>query len=87
MSGEGRSWLLPPAAGHQGCAPGESAENSWVSALLPPDESELLVQLPDKMRLDIAIDVNYNIVSKVALFQVPWQRVSCPALCLPTGTG
>lgn len=35
------------------------------------DESELLVQLPDKMRLDIAIDVNYNIVSKVALFQVP----------------
>lgn len=34
------------------------------------DESELLVQLPDKMRLDIAIDVNYNIVSKVALFQV-----------------
>lgn len=35
------------------------------------DESELLVQLPDKMSLDIAIDVNYNIVSKVALFQVP----------------
>uniref|UniRef100_A0A663MTA2 Cyclic nucleotide-binding domain-containing protein n=1 Tax=Athene cunicularia TaxID=194338 RepID=A0A663MTA2_ATHCN len=33
------------------------------------DELELLVQLPDKMRLDIAIDVNYNIVSKVALFQ------------------
>ncbi|XP_062442827.1 cyclic nucleotide-gated cation channel beta-1 [Rhea pennata] len=33
------------------------------------DESELLVQLPDKMRLDIAIDVNYKIVSKVALFQ------------------
>ncbi|XP_048173047.1 cyclic nucleotide-gated cation channel beta-1 [Corvus hawaiiensis] len=33
------------------------------------EESELLVQLPDKMRLDIAIDVNYNIVSKVALFQ------------------
>ncbi|XP_050778923.1 cyclic nucleotide-gated cation channel beta-1 [Gopherus flavomarginatus] len=33
------------------------------------DESELMVQLPDKMRLDIAIDVNYNIVSKVALFQ------------------
>lgn len=29
------------------------------------------MQLPDKMRLDIAIDVNYNIVSKVALFQVP----------------
>ncbi|KFW63551.1 Cyclic nucleotide-gated cation channel beta-1, partial [Pygoscelis adeliae] len=33
------------------------------------DESELLVQLPDKMRLDMAINVNYNIVSKVALFQ------------------
>ncbi|XP_077687539.1 cyclic nucleotide-gated channel beta-1 [Eretmochelys imbricata] len=33
------------------------------------DESELMGQLPDKMRLDIAIDVNYNIVSKVALFQ------------------
>lgn len=29
-----------------------------------------MVQLPDKMRLDLAIDVNYNIVSKVALFQV-----------------
>lgn len=34
------------------------------------DESELMVQLPDKMRLDLAIDVNYDIVSKVALFQV-----------------
>lgn len=34
------------------------------------DESELMVQLPDKMRLDLAIDVNYEIVSKVALFQV-----------------
>ncbi|XP_009289079.2 PREDICTED: cyclic nucleotide-gated cation channel beta-1 [Aptenodytes forsteri] len=33
------------------------------------DESELLVQLPDKMRMDLAISVNYNIVSKVALFQ------------------
>lgn len=47
------------------------------------DESELLVQLPDKMRLDIAIDVNYNIVSKVALFQVPpahspgWHSLPC----------
>lgn len=37
---------------------------------LSSDEQELLVQLPDKMRLDIAADVNYNIVSKVALFQV-----------------
>ncbi|XP_028289715.1 cyclic nucleotide-gated cation channel beta-3 isoform X2 [Gouania willdenowi] len=33
------------------------------------DEQELLVQLPTKMRLDIAVDVNYSIVSKVALFQ------------------
>ncbi|XP_062316762.1 cyclic nucleotide-gated cation channel beta-1-like [Osmerus eperlanus] len=33
------------------------------------DEQELLSQLPDKMRLDIAVDVNYSIVSKVALFQ------------------
>ncbi|XP_075796565.1 cyclic nucleotide-gated channel beta-1 [Pelodiscus sinensis] len=33
------------------------------------DESELMAQLPDKMRLDIAVDVNYEIVSKVALFQ------------------
>ncbi|XP_029353680.1 cyclic nucleotide-gated cation channel beta-3 isoform X2 [Echeneis naucrates] len=33
------------------------------------DEQELLVQLPGKMRLDIAVDVNYAIVSKVALFQ------------------
>lgn len=39
-----------------------------------------MVQLPDKMRLDLAIDVNYNIVSKVALFQVPPTH-SCP----PTG--
>ncbi|CAH2273509.1 cyclic nucleotide-gated cation channel beta-1 [Pelobates cultripes] len=28
-----------------------------------------MVQLPDKMRLDLAIDVNYNIVSRVILFQ------------------
>ncbi|XP_063336255.1 cyclic nucleotide-gated cation channel beta-1-like isoform X4 [Pelmatolapia mariae] len=33
------------------------------------DEQELLNQLPDKMRLDIAIDVSYSIVSKVPLFQ------------------
>uniref|UniRef100_A0A3B4GU07 Cyclic nucleotide gated channel subunit beta 1a n=1 Tax=Pundamilia nyererei TaxID=303518 RepID=A0A3B4GU07_9CICH len=33
------------------------------------DEQELLIQLPDKMRMDIAVDVNYAIVSKVALFQ------------------
>ncbi|KAJ8247363.1 hypothetical protein GJAV_G00245540 [Gymnothorax javanicus] len=33
------------------------------------DEQELLIQLPDKMRLDIAVDVNYSIVSKVPLFQ------------------
>ncbi|KAI4885971.1 hypothetical protein NFI96_033062 [Prochilodus magdalenae] len=33
------------------------------------DEEELLAQLPDKMRLDIAVDVNYSIVSKVPLFE------------------
>ncbi|XP_035017289.2 cyclic nucleotide-gated cation channel beta-3 isoform X2 [Hippoglossus stenolepis] len=33
------------------------------------DEQELLIQLPNKMRMDIAVDVNYAIVSKVALFQ------------------
>ncbi|XP_017328974.2 cyclic nucleotide-gated cation channel beta-1 [Ictalurus punctatus] len=33
------------------------------------DEEELLVQLPDKMRLDIAVDVSYSIVSKVPLFE------------------
>ncbi|XP_029622762.1 cyclic nucleotide-gated cation channel beta-1-like isoform X2 [Salmo trutta] len=33
------------------------------------DEQELLIQLPDKMRMDMAVDVNYSIVSKVALFQ------------------
>lgn len=37
-----------------------------------------MVQLPDKMRLDLAIDVNYDIVSKVALFQVPPQVPSGP---------
>lgn len=45
-----------------------NSDPCWVSF---PDESELMVQLPDKMRLDLAIDVNYDIVSKVALFQVP----------------
>ncbi|XP_066504821.1 cyclic nucleotide-gated channel beta-1-like [Hoplias malabaricus] len=33
------------------------------------DEQELMMQLPDKMRLDIAVDVNYSIVSKVPLFE------------------
>uniref|UniRef100_A0A3B5RAX0 Cyclic nucleotide gated channel subunit beta 1a n=1 Tax=Xiphophorus maculatus TaxID=8083 RepID=A0A3B5RAX0_XIPMA len=37
--------------------------------LLCSDEQELLIQLPAKMRMDIAVDVNYTIVSKVALFQ------------------
>ncbi|XP_071973047.1 cyclic nucleotide-gated channel beta-1 isoform X7 [Engystomops pustulosus] len=43
-------------------------EYTWQSQGML-DESELMIQLPDKMRLDLAIDVNYNIVSKVALFQ------------------
>jgi len=38
--------------------------------VLSADEQELLMQLPAKMRLDMAVDVNYTIVSKVALFQV-----------------
>ena len=41
-----------------------------LSVCLAADEQELLIQLPDKMRLDMAVDVNYSIVSKVALFQV-----------------
>ncbi|XP_073420423.1 cyclic nucleotide-gated channel beta-1 [Dendrobates tinctorius] len=43
-------------------------EYTWQSQGML-DESELMVQLPDKMRLDLAIDVNYSIVSKVGLFQ------------------
>ncbi|XP_067904997.1 uncharacterized protein [Heterodontus francisci] len=43
-------------------------EFTWASQGML-DETELLVQLPEKMRLDIAIDVNYSIVNKVALFQ------------------
>lgn len=60
--------------------------------LLSPaaDESELLMQLPEKMKLDIAIDVNYSIVSKVPLFQVlpadsgllllTWPKAQTPSL-------
>uniref|UniRef100_A0A8C7CV38 Cyclic nucleotide-binding domain-containing protein n=1 Tax=Oncorhynchus kisutch TaxID=8019 RepID=A0A8C7CV38_ONCKI len=33
------------------------------------EEQELSIQLPDKMREDMAVDVHYYIVSKVALFQ------------------
>ncbi|XP_039618393.1 cyclic nucleotide-gated cation channel beta-1 [Polypterus senegalus] len=43
-------------------------EYTWESQGML-DEQELLIQLPDKMRLDIAVDVNYSIVSKVPLFQ------------------
>ncbi|XP_051787448.1 cyclic nucleotide-gated cation channel beta-3 isoform X2 [Erpetoichthys calabaricus] len=43
-------------------------EYTWASQGML-DEQELLIQLPDKMRLDIAVDVNYSIVSKVPLFQ------------------
>lgn len=50
------------------------------------DESELLVQLPDKMRLDIAIDVNYSIVSKVALFQVAPAAWVLPSTACHAGT-
>ncbi|XP_018431486.1 PREDICTED: cyclic nucleotide-gated cation channel beta-1-like [Nanorana parkeri] len=44
-------------------------EYTWQSQGML-DESELMVQLPDKMRLDLAIDVNYSIISNVVLFQV-----------------
>lgn len=50
-----------------------------VARVLFADESELMVQLPDKMRLDLAIDVNYDIVSKVALFQVRQSRRPPPS--------
>ncbi|XP_077376580.1 cyclic nucleotide-gated channel beta-3-like isoform X3 [Festucalex cinctus] len=43
-------------------------EYTWKSQGML-DEQELLLQLPAKMRLDMAVDVNYAIVSKVALFQ------------------
>uniref|UniRef100_A0A8C2K817 Cyclic nucleotide gated channel subunit beta 1b n=1 Tax=Cyprinus carpio TaxID=7962 RepID=A0A8C2K817_CYPCA len=39
------------------------------------DEQELLDQLPDKMRLDIAVDVSYNIISKVPLFQASARKI------------
>lgn len=55
------------------------AEPLTVARVSFADESELMVQLPDKMRLDLAIDVNYDIVSKVALFQVPPPRPPPPA--------
>lgn len=34
------------------------------------DEQELLLQLPAKMHLDVAVDVSYSTISRVALFQV-----------------
>lgn len=74
-SGQAGSWPLPPEGrllSHwhaQDVLLGQVLETASFLLCLT-DELELLVQLPDKMRLDIAIDVNYNIVSKVALFQV-----------------
>jgi hypothetical protein len=52
---------------------------SW-SRSRSTDEQELLIQLPDKMRMDMAVDVNYSIVSKVALFQVRGGKESIAAL-------
>ncbi|XP_077145094.1 cyclic nucleotide-gated channel beta-1 [Ranitomeya variabilis] len=54
-------------------------EYTWQSQGML-DESELMVQLPDKMRLDLAIDVNYNIVSKVVLFQGCDRQMICDML-------
>ena len=66
----------------QPCAGEEPALPLTVARVSCADESELMVQLPDKMRLDLAIDVNYDIVSKVALFQVR------PTQCAhPQGSG
>lgn len=55
-----------PTFVHMSC---DSCEVVWL-VVFSTDEQELLTQLPDKMRLDIAVDVNYSIVSKVPLFQV-----------------
>ncbi|KAJ7338972.1 hypothetical protein JRQ81_012874 [Phrynocephalus forsythii] len=44
------------------------------------DESELLEQMPDKMHLDIAIDVNFAIVSKVDLFKGCDNQMICDML-------
>lgn len=63
MAGSGATRAQP-------CVGEEPALPLTVARVSCADESELMVQLPDKMRLDLAIDVNYDIVSKVALFQV-----------------
>lgn len=75
-SGQAGSCPLPPKCGLLSHCHTKDALSDQVLVtagflLRLTDELELLVQLPDKMRLDIAINVNYNIVSKVALFQVP----------------
>ncbi|XP_072855192.2 cyclic nucleotide-gated channel beta-3 isoform X1 [Pogona vitticeps] len=44
------------------------------------DESELLEQMPGKMHLDIAIDVNFTIVSKVDLFKGCDNQMICDML-------
>lgn len=73
----GSGWRRKGVAGASQCSTDTAPvpERSLAVPLTPAgvssaDESELMVQLPDKMRLDLAIDVNYDIVSKVALFQV-----------------
>lgn len=84
-----QSGVIPSARGmaHPGaqpvqCGPGAVCVKEGPGRASDPcrvsfaDESELMVQLPDKMRLDLAIDVNYDIVSKVALFQV--RPAQCP---------
>lgn len=76
-----------PSAALQGAELVGKVLETQFSILHLTDESELLVQLPDKMRLDIAIDVNYSIVSKVALFQVCLQGGLCPMVPGSVGTG
>jgi len=41
------------------------------------DESELLEQMPTKMQLAIAIDVNFAIVNKVDLFKASTLTKEC----------
>ncbi|ETE65196.1 Cyclic nucleotide-gated cation channel beta-1, partial [Ophiophagus hannah] len=80
VRGWGSSWI--PTWPNSLPLPHEARRRAVLS--LTADESELLTQLPEKMKLDIAIDVNYSIVSKVPLFQE--SRESKPSF-LPLGQG
>ncbi|POI30511.1 hypothetical protein CIB84_005739, partial [Bambusicola thoracicus] len=51
------------------------------------DESELLEQMPTKMQLAIAIDVNFAIVNKVDLFKASTLTKECSNVCLLAAGG